>query len=605
MLKINLTKEKRKELQTYLKEEVGQMLSDRKELEGRWAKWERQYEGKSEEEKKTFPWNGACNVVVPVTGSIIDALLARIADIWKVKPFFTVRSLNPLIDALTKPISQLLEWANKHELKLFQTMIPTLLSVLKFGNGFGKLTWVGRNPFTASPGGLYRHITIQDMVFPLNCLDIHTAQWVGDRCRYTLSDLKKLENQGLLYNITKLVEVDPEDMEQDELTLEQQVLSSTETESGPTPYTLFDLWMGWDINNDKVDEEIHVICSWPNFTIHGLWMNEYGHRPYRHFKMFPRENNVYAMGLCEYLSDLQEEITAMHRQRTDNATLANTRFFKGRAGATGVKPGMKIWPGRVITLDDPTGDLVTEQLGEIYPSSIQAEMVLMSMIEKRAGLSDVALGKAPRRETATTTLALIQEGNKRLEFLISYIKAELAELGADYIELHRQFAPSDKVIRIVGPEGQVSSLILKMPDESLRGRILLEVTAGSELAAKEVERQQLIQLFGLFKEFYMSMFELAMMISNPNVPPMVQQFAIKVSVAATKFMEQIGDNFNLRDIKEMIPSLLDTFGGAQNGGNGGGMGGPGAQPGMESMQGGMAGAVEGNGGPGMDLGNMG
>src|SRR4030065_1616079 len=120
MLKINLSTEQKSELSLYLKEEIGQVLSDRSSLEAKWAKWERQYEGKPEETVKTFPWQGSCNVVVPVTGSIIDALLARVMDMWKVEPFFSIRSLNPEIDKFTKPISQLLEWANRHELKLFQ-----------------------------------------------------------------------------------------------------------------------------------------------------------------------------------------------------------------------------------------------------------------------------------------------------------------------------------------------------------------------------------------------------------------------------------------------------------------------------------------------------
>jgi len=550
-------------------------------------------------------WVGNCNVVVPVTGSIIDALLARVMDVWKTEPFFSVRSLNETVDQATKQIGQLLEWANRHELKLFQTMIPTILSTLKFGNGFGKLTWTLASDFTAQPGGKYRHIPIQNILFPSNCLNIHTAQWVGDQNTYTFSDLKKLERQGLLYDINSLKDKEPESTPNSQLDDEQEKLTTMSSKPGDM-WTLYDIWMGWDVNGDDMDEEIHVAVSYPDCKIHGAWMNEYGHRPYRHFKLFPRENSVWAMGLCEYLGDLQEELTTLHRQRTDNATLANTRFFKAKSGATGIKPGMKIWPGRVLVMDDPEKDLIGEQLGEIYQSSVQAEMILMSLIEKRAGLSDVAMGKAPRRETATTTLALIQEGNKRLEFLINYIKIELAELGMDYLELHRQFASPEKVINCLGQEGQIVTQVLA---GGIRGRIVLDITAGSEGSSKEVERQQLIQLFGLFKDFYMSMIELAMMVANPEVPPMAQAFALKVSAAATKFMEQIGDNFNVRDIKELIPSLLNTFGpmngGINNGGNGGGMESPGGQPGMAGMQGGMEGAASGNGKASMESEFMG
>lgn len=607
MLKLNLTKEQKTELSQYLKEELTTTISDRLALESRWASWERQYEGKPEEKEKTFPWKGCSNVVVPVTGSIIDALLARVADMWKVEPFFSVRSLNSQIDQFTKPIAQLLEWANKHELKLFQTMIPTILSTLKFGNGFGKLTWTLANEFTASPGARYQHVPINDLIFPTSCLSIHTAPWVAHRIKYTFSDLKSLERQGLFENINRLKDTDPELEPDDQLTEAQHNLALTSSDLGEV-WTIYDTWMGWDINGDGINEEVHVAVAYPDFKIVGAWMNEYGHRPFRHFKMFPRENNIYAMGLCEYLSDLQEELTTLHRQRTDNATIANTRFFKAKAGANGVKPGMKIWPGRVLVMDDPA-DLVAEQLGDVYQSSVQSEMLLMSLIEKRAGLSDVALGKAPRRETATTTLALISEGNKRLEFLISYMKAELAEFGMDYLELHRIFGEPDKAVRVLGPEGQAVDMILNLPSETLRGRILLSVTAGSEPTSKEVERQQLIQLFGLFKEFYMSMIELAIMISNPQIPPMAQAFALKVSVASSKFMEQIGDNFNVRDIKELVPTLIDLFGqqggGNGNQGNGGGMVGPDEQSGMATPEGAMAGPTPGNGNSGMVPGNMG
>lgn len=619
MLKVNLNKTQKTELSQFLKDEVESCLSDRIDLTAKWAKWERQYEGKPDEEKKTFPWDGCCNIVVPVTGSIIDALLARVMDMWKVSPFFTAASLNPEIDQFTQPIGELLEWANRHELKLFQTMIPTILSTLKFGNGFGKMVWVSANKWTAQPGAEYRHVPINDMLFPPGTLDIHTAKWCGDRVRYTYSDLRKLERQGLISGITKLKDIEPEFETADDLTNEQENLTLISGRPGEF-FTVYDLQVLWDVNNDGIDEDIHVVCLYPDFRLLTVWMNEYGHRPYRHFKMFPRENGIYAMGLCEYLSDLQDEMTTTHRQRVDNATLANTRFFKAKSGAIGVKPGMKIWPGRVLVMDDPQTDLISEQMGEVYQSSVQNEMILMSMIEKRAGLSDVAMGKAPRRETATTTLALIQEGNKRLDFLITYIKAELAELGMDYIELHRQFAPSDKVMRIMGEDGQKANVILNLPDVSMRGRLLLDVTAGSDVTSKEVQRQQLVQLFSLFKEFYMGMFELAGMVGNPQVPPLVSGFALKVINSATLFMEQIADDFDVKNAKELIPVLNDVIlemkgvgqmnqqmGGMMNGNgtDGGGASLPTMQPGMAGVESGMAGPTPGNGNAGMGFGFMG
>lgn len=616
MLKVNLNKEQKKELSQFLKDEVNQCLSDRIDITAKWAKWERQYEGKPEETKKTFPWDGCSNVVVPVTGSIIDALLARVMDMWKVSPFFVAKSLNPQIDSLASPIGDLLEWANKHELKLFSTMIPTIISTLKFGNGFGKMVWVLANKYTGVEGAEYRHIPINDMLFPMGSNNIHTSKWCGNRERFTFSDLKKMERQGLISGVSKFKTIEPEVEPIDELkTMEEDLTLSNASPSDF--FTVYDLQVSWDINGDDMDEEIHVICLWPEFTILGIYMNEYGFRPYRHFKLFPRENNIYAMGLCEYLNDLQEELTTIHRQRTDNATLANTRFFKGKSGAQGVKPGMKIWPGRVFIMDDPATDLIGEQLGEVYQSSVQSEMILMSLIEKRAGLSDVAMGKAPRRETATTTLALIQEGNKRLDFLITYLKAELSELAMDYIELHRQFASPDKVIRILGQDGSKVDSVINIPDISMRGRLILEVSAGSEVTSKEVQRQQLIQLFSLFKEFYMGMFELAQMVTNPQVSPLVSGFAVKVINSATKFMEQIADNFDVKDAKEIIPVLMDVVtemkqttnmqGGGMDGQglNSGGNPSIGQQPAMAGIESGMGRTTPGNGNQGMGFNFMG
>ena len=252
MLKINLNTEQKKELSLFLKGEVTTALADRQKLEAKWAKWENQYEGKPEEAEKSFPWQGACNIVVPVTGSIIDALLARVMDMWKVEPFFSVRSLNPMIDPLTKVISQQLEWANKHELKLFQTMIPTILSTLKFGNGFCKLTWTMVNEFTSAPGGRYTHIPLQNILFPSGCLSVHTSKWVCDKATYTFSDLKKLEMQGLLYNINKFKDAEPEEGPKSELDQEQEDLTTISSESGDS-WTLYDFWLSWDINGDDID----------------------------------------------------------------------------------------------------------------------------------------------------------------------------------------------------------------------------------------------------------------------------------------------------------------------------------------------------------------
>lgn len=589
MDQIELTPEQEQKLLTYLKDEIGQALSDRSLKEQDWAKWEKAYEAKPDEQRKSFPWDGAANIVVPLIGEKVDSIVSRMMVLWKVVPFWTAKSFDKTMDSVVGGFEKLLNWANVNELRLSRVVRPTIGCTVKMGDGFARFEWkedtrlvkqydeqdnVVEKPHTFYDGPCYIHRPLDAIIFPWNAKCIQTSPWLADTERYRWGDLKRMELQGILFDVDRLK--GKESAQPAGTTAEAQATNSRMQMSPRKTITCYRVWLDYDIDDDEQDEKI-VVWVDEDFkfllskTYHPYWHQK---RPYLHFKLFPRDNHAYSMGVCEYLMDMQEEITTVHRQRIDNATLANIRWALVRSGSPMAKPGFKLHPGKLSVTDDPAGDFVPQQFGEVYPSSVNEEMIIQSLSEKRIGLSEQALGKAPRKETATTTLALIQEGNRRLDDTMEMSKETLSEMAVMYIQLHQQFKPKGKAIRYLGPDGQIVEQAIQIPRERIEGKVFFEVTAASEAASKEIQRQQLITLFGLFAQFYQQMFQLVEVIGQAPPGP-IQMYAIEVANAARTFMVQILEGFDVKNSFRLVPDLVALLTGGANGQGSGATGGAG------------------------------
>ena len=296
------------------------------------------------------------------------------------------------------------------------------------------------------------------------------------------------------------------------------------------------------------------------------------HRPYRIGQYMPIEHRWAGIGICKQSEAFQAEITAQHRQRLDNATLANVRMIKVNKLA-GVGPNEPIFPGKIWLVDNKD-DVETFQLGEVYPSAYQNEFSTLQYHQQRTGINDVLLGMPQQGTpgTATDVLARVQEGNKKFDYTYQNFKKLLSKIMLDVACNVHQFGGRSRMYAESSGDAAILQQFFSLPIEQLRDGFIFEITAAGQQQNKLVDRQNWQNIFQMTSSYFNQLLQLAQATGDQQL---MQVIAQKAPLAATEVMKQIFESYDIRDVNKIILSELinnvsgsaGTFGQAGAGGS--------------------------------------
>lgn len=277
-------------------------------------------------------------------------------------------------------------------------------------------------------------------------------------------------------------------------------------------------------------------------------------RPYRTGVYFPIEHRWRGIGICKKNEQFQREVTTQHRQRLDNATLANMRMIKV-SKLSGYGPREPIFPGKMWFVDDMT-HVDTFQLGEIYPSSYQNEQATAIYSQQRTGVNETNLGmpQVGTPGTATSDLARIQEGNKKFDFVYANHKDFANEIIMDTAENIQQFGPRRISYYSEVEGGDLVKAFFDMPVGFVRDGLLISLKAAGQQQNKLIDRQNWQQISVMLQQYYQGLVDLAMPLGDKQL---IQTIFYKGMGAATEAMRQIFESFDIRNIDRMIVRELE------------------------------------------------
>jgi hypothetical protein len=285
-------------------------------------------------------------------------------------------------------------------------------------------------------------------------------------------------------------------------------------------------------------------------------------------------------------------------------------MFIAKRNAPGIEKVPRIYSGRTFFVDDPANDFKPFQSGEIYPSTLTERQNLFGMAEKRSGVSDYLTGRESpvigSRATATSTIALIQEGTRRVEDTLENLRemyASIAEKGI-YIEMQYGtegiedivFANSDTAAKIKQFFAQATQL-------NLNGLLQIGLSATDASENKQAKQQMQLAIINLLMQFYER--SLAAATSVLQVGPMLPGYLEMVSEVLTdarKMYKDLLQNYDVPDPDAYLPDLVrylspaGGLAGAIPGGTGGTPGGPQGPEGGTGMEDVLSTLAGGNGG---------
>lgn len=615
---VALTTKDRSWLPQFLSSELEEALYAH-ELKLEWInESNRLYMGDPITARKTFPWDGAANLVVPLVGITVDSIVARIINtIFAVQPFWSAQALIKDLEPVVHPLQDFMEWSRINELDMYMQIRSWIVEVVKHGWAYLKIYWESftHRTFVISAGAArprdkivrrpqVKHILLADIICQAGIEDeLNQAEWMAHRIRLTDGQLRWRKHDRVYQEVDKIL------AHKAEMTpMEEKVLQNELEEAAPRPRdklnTLYEVYADLPLGGSDLPVPVMITYHHETRTIARCVYNPdvMGERPFKKGKFIDREGKRDGIGISRQLALLQEEISTLHNQQVDNATLANTRFFIGRRGV--VRNGTKVWPGRFLTVPDPSKDIITLPMADVYPSMRQLETSCLAYSERRSGVADYQLGRESNvmgnRATATGTLALIQEGNRRFDLNVRDVRDCLGAVGKKLLILNAQFRPSGMAYFVKGQDGELIEQVLNLPDEFLADGIGMELTASTATINREIEKQGLMAMMGTLTQYYQQLIQISGIAMNPQTPPPVQQMAVQMADGARYLMSMIVQTYEIRAVDTLLPPSLadqmqaDTDANAQQppgpqGGAGPNQNGAGVAPAMGAPPGGEAG----------------
>jgi hypothetical protein len=439
----------------WLDTELRAALDARSPLEQRWRDWMEQYRALAKQPTRSFPFEGASNVMLPVTAMAIDQLYVKeMQTVFAPANIWTTQARNENWVEAAKPMQDALEWLDTNILRMWRVCKRLKLEKYKLGTGIYKTGWLyeKRPIWTTNPEGqviraqksrgrpFVDHVRLPDFLMPPYSYAIQPdeqggAPWVAERLRIDADRFRSLANASqpmtpgisvaAINQVLKFLEAT--DTEHDtkvqdldfvkrggkDTTDEAFDTDKSNTGSGSIRRAMprdIELWEiharfptggkgGADDpsrNTQGEDDSQDDIIVWyhrPTRQFVRAWYQPYyhGQRPYEVERLFPGDG-FYGIGIAEQMEMFQRTQSDLLNFTMDNVLLANSRMIAAKQGAN-IAPGEPIYPGKIwITEGEPSKEFQVFAMADIYQSLPMLYSQFDQLGKGRSGIGDLQMG---------------------------------------------------------------------------------------------------------------------------------------------------------------------------------------------------------------------
>lgn len=544
------------------------------------------YNAQPQYNTKNTPWPNSSNLVVALAATYVDQFTAKhVNALRSPTPFLSMKSYLPENADAVRALEDYVDWAEKNLWKGQQLVEDYERERCKLGTGVGYVGLVDipyrQRPDVTTPAqdlGRIRRpdakwIPREDFISTPGYDDVDRAPLVGHRSWIAKAGLQRLafENQ-ITIDWDKVQPTRRDDAP--ELPLDEEV----------APYEIYFVSFAYDCDNDGYPEEYEGIWHHDSKSLlfYGVNRRAYGKRPYFVAPFIRREGELDGLGICEQIKQYQAEVSTMHNQRIDNATLANNVMLKGRPSPY-VTEQTRWYPGKIWLVND-VNDLARLDMPKNYRSTIEDEQITIGLAERRIGISDAGLGREStltNRAAATTMLALMEQGSQRDDLSVTLARAAFQRYGELVLEAFQvgglpDASDSTSPEGVLGPErGALVRNLLERPD-TLLGVVGVTIDVSTRAINKEMERQAQERLYGMVLNHAMQVTKMMQVIYNPQTPPEVKRFFTSAIQSAETVLKRIVEDLGVYDLNNLfVGDLLGQSpppppGGMSNGESAGG-----------------------------------
>jgi hypothetical protein len=264
----------------------------------------------------------------------------------------------------------------------------------------------------------------------------------------------------------------------------------------------------------------------------------------------------------------QDEIEGIHNVRNDNMKFSNMRMLAVRRGT--FRETESIYPGKILLTDNPKEDIVPIQLGEVYPSSLQAEQQTMSYAREASGMASIMSGFSDEtlgtRDTARGQAMRMQKGMGLFSTIAEGLNESFAEIGM--MIFFQLVENRDRVIRnereakrLSEEEIEVLDTALGMKVSDIPAKLSFHIRTSDVDETYEAKRQNMLSLTQLFSQYAQQVTPLAMQLFGPQgqqmkqVAPDAYQHLLSIYTGSTELMSKVFKFFGEEDPSKYMPDI--------------------------------------------------
>ncbi len=581
--------EKRK-LAVHMEEIIGPAMQQhatvRRQTELAWE-W---YSAKPLVEERSTPFVKASNVIYPLIKMHGDSIQARrflsllpASDVW------ASSSRNEKWAEISRTVVDFINHeADDNAFDLRTPMSDALLEGTIASDGIIALQWGDRVRHRFIPGERRARTVTMNQGPHLLPVPRGQIMWQADRslstseyviriAYMTWSDLTRAVRFGG-WDADAVKSIRGVDAEQSPVY--QSSLSLTDlSPSGPErfrPYEIYECWMEFPLlrgtgipkfDNDELGAEIPAMVVYvearTNTILHAMahpypisgW-------PFYQFSYRRSVERGQSRGIAKDLDHMQRAASTMINQAIDAVTLQNAVM-----GLTSDPQmvGKRFTPGQLQFTQDITATRFDIRPAAIVQPNVQLIQLILATAERVTGMSDPAFGREMRSgghpSPATSTLALLQQGQTRLARTLAFDRQELSRLGEDLASLYQHFeADAGRIARVIGIGDAQRLQEWLFPTDPTAGRVEFDVRALSDGMNPDAEFQKAVQIDQVVTNFYAKMLQgLNVAVQATQAPPPFGQAILEMTfhsfdafIASTKRALDAANVDNIEDYLGML-----------------------------------------------------
>jgi uncharacterized protein YjaG (DUF416 family) len=578
--------EEKTQIRNFISNELSLCEAERSEFIADIVRWQTVYKAPPADGPKNFPIRNASNITIPVVKEVANTLISSIAQTARAtKPTWILEALAGEWDPFIADIQRFLDIAAERDLELDKALISAIIEAVKYGTAVLQTSYEVEETtiFAYSLDGLKvapRKVAVKDGVavrsVPIENFWIRTfetdpqkSRWCAKMVEMNDADLRDRVNQGKfeadgVAELTGRAVPDNDELSSGFAATGTDVQEAREDVMHISPvsrskYAIFEVWLKWFIKGHGYTDLLvyynrdRNICL--SYKFNPYW---HGKRPFSRIVYFPIEHCFYGEGVCGQIEELQKEISTIHNQRIDNATMANLKMIIKKRMLQGLKPGDPLYTGKVIEVNDIHNDMREFTMSEVYPSTVNNENLSRVVVERVSGVSDAQSRAMPvTRTTATAQLALLQEQGKRVDMTIKSVRDAETEIGQLTVGLYFQFGTHGKALAWMGERGKVVEAIFKLPRRVIEIGLGIKAGAPTSQTNMEAKRQNSLALFNLLVQMYEKMLMLTGQLAQAGIiqPQTMGPVAHALVKSADKFMRDTLASFDTNDPEEILAGL--------------------------------------------------